>query len=321
MVAVARRRVADDDAEDVVQATLAEALTSREKPQDPEALRRWLWGVLRHKIADHYRKRRREVLDDDAGESMGEVPDDATEDLLRWAVARLPKGGDVQETFQWLLREGEGEKLENIAEEMGIPAPRVRKRVSRLREHLRSHWGKEVAILAAFGIVGALVWFFLKKPLAADDAQVAFPDPAVQEQERKQLRGIDFRRSGLRDCEAGRFDDCSLQLDEAKKLDPAGEADPRVQNARKAIEGHVKELLLRNQTTPTRKIDAPPVVPQDSLSNPPLPAPTAVTPFTPPLSTAQFGPAPKKAEPPQKAKKPGPSEPGDLMPAPNQSSL
>ena len=289
MVAVARRRVADDDAEDVVQATLAEALTSKEKPQDPDALRRWLWGVLRHKIADHYRKRRREVLDDSV-DAATDSPDEATEDLLRWAVQRLPQGGDVQETFQWLLREGEGEKLESIAEEAGIPAPRVRKRVSRLRQHLRTHWMKEVAVLAALGIVATLAYLFVRRPLEREGVEIALPDPAVQEQERKRQRGIELRRDGLRDCSKGLDDACIQQLDEAKKLDPAGE-DEVVLRARKAVEGR--------KLTPENTLDQKaPFVPllsdSSSLPEKPIPAPFSTS---APMTTSSLPVAPPTAAP------------------------
>ena len=37
-----------------------------------------------------------------------------------------------------MLREGEGEKLETIAAEANVPAPRVRQRVSRLRRYYKA---------------------------------------------------------------------------------------------------------------------------------------------------------------------------------------
>lgn len=300
MVAVARRRVADDDAEDVVQATLAEALTSKEKPQDPDALRRWLWGVLRHKIADHYRKRRREVLDDSV-DAATDSPDEATEDLLRWAVQRLPQGGDVQETFQWLLREGEGEKLESIAEEAGIPAPRVRKRVSRLRQHLRTHWMKEVAVLAALGIVATLAYLFIKKPLEPEGVQIALPDPAVQEQERKRQRGVELRRNGLRDCEMGFDDACILQLDEAKKLDPAGE-DAEVSRVRKQVEDRKRTLQNRPEDQKDDRLAPVPTKDSSSLSDFPAPQPSPSSlPGPAPFSTSSLAPPKVTGKPMGKA--------------------
>lgn len=170
--AMVRRRVPESEAEDVVQATLAEAVASTSAPDEPEAFRRWVWGVARHKIVDWHRRARRETpggatsdLEEDAPPPTGENEGDdgaAGRDLLRWAEAELPPGSDARRTLGWMLREGEGEKLESIAESEAMPAPRVRQRVARLRRHLRTRWALEVAALAALGLViAALVAYAL----------------------------------------------------------------------------------------------------------------------------------------------------------------
>jgi cytoskeletal protein RodZ len=61
-----------------------------------------------------------------------------------------------------MLREGDGEKLENIARDAKLPAPRVRKRVSRLRKFLRERWAAELALIGVLllcGGLGALYWY------------------------------------------------------------------------------------------------------------------------------------------------------------------
>jgi len=62
-----RRRVPESDAEDIVQSALTEALAARTAPDEPEAMRKWIWGIARNKIADFYRRTRREAA--------GELPD------------------------------------------------------------------------------------------------------------------------------------------------------------------------------------------------------------------------------------------------------
>ena len=153
-----RQRVPAADVEDVVQATLIEALASKHRPDDPESARRWLWGIARHTVTDLHRRGHREIADDDVDAAADDAPHDAT-DLMRWAEEQLPEGEDIPQTFEWLLREGDGDKLEHIADEAELPAPRVRQRVSRLRKHFRSRWALEVAAVAALVGIVLLVWW------------------------------------------------------------------------------------------------------------------------------------------------------------------
>jgi hypothetical protein len=96
-----------------------------------------------------------------------------------------------------MMREGDGEKLESIAESESLPAPRVRKRVSRLRKHLRDQWKKEVALLAALGLVAVLVVLALRArrpervPIARDPSPPV-PSHVVPRDERS-LPAIDPR--------------------------------------------------------------------------------------------------------------------------------
>src|SRR5262245_24500106 len=114
LIQMVRRRVPESDAEDIVQSTLAEALCARNAPEEMDGLRRFVWGIARHKVADFYRRARREKLAD-AEVATAEAPH-AEEDLLRWAARELPPTRDACQTLEWMLREGEGEKLEAIAE-------------------------------------------------------------------------------------------------------------------------------------------------------------------------------------------------------------
>ena len=221
MVAYARRRGAGADAEDAVQATLTDAWQKTERPTDPELLRRWLWGILRHKVVDTHRKRSREVvagvLEGPAADHAATSPvqEDAAQDLLRWASRNLPEGKDTAQTLEWLLREAEGESLDRIAHEAAIPPARVRKRVSRLREHFRLHWRRDVAALAALGVVvGVCIWLWPRPeasaPIAREPRQVA-PDP-------RRLRAVELREHAHDACERGDFPRCLELLDEARGL-------------------------------------------------------------------------------------------------------
>jgi len=144
-----------------VQATYADVLAARALPEDDEEFRRFVFGVARNKVFDHFRRQRRspeELSDDDA--EGGEQPLSAR-DILRWAEGELPDP-EAQDTLQWMLREGDGEKLEHIARDARVPAPRVRKRVSRLRKFLRERWAAELmlaGLAVVLGLLGTLYYF------------------------------------------------------------------------------------------------------------------------------------------------------------------
>jgi RNA polymerase sigma factor (sigma-70 family) len=175
--AAVRRRIHGDEAEDVVQATLADVLSAPQLPQDPEEFRRFVFGVARNKVFDHFRRQKRRGEDLDAEAQAGPEPPLSARDILRWAEAELPDS-EAKDTLEWMLREGDGEKLEHIARDARVPAPRVRKRVSRLRKLLRERWRAELllaglALLLAVG--GALYW--QSRRLGADD--VVEPEPRM----------------------------------------------------------------------------------------------------------------------------------------------
>ncbi|HLK39141.1 MAG TPA: RNA polymerase sigma factor [Polyangiaceae bacterium] len=148
--AFVRARVPPGEADDIVQGVLAEALAAERPPVEEDQIRAWLHGIARHKIIDSFRQARRERPQDPHLSDAVAAPEAAhgARELMRWAERELPAGDDNARTFEWMLREGAGEKLASIAADAEVPAPRVRQRVSRLRKHYRSRWAAEVAALA-----------------------------------------------------------------------------------------------------------------------------------------------------------------------------
>lgn len=153
---LARRKVAEADVEDIVQVVLAEAATSAHRPEDPTSARKWIYGILRNKIADYHRRPKREELVSEVRDEPQEHGAHDTQEvrsLLEWAMRELPSGMDARRTLEWLVRESEGETLEEIAQSEQLPAEQVRQRVSRLRRFFRE---RRVATAVGFAVLVAI---------------------------------------------------------------------------------------------------------------------------------------------------------------------
>jgi len=163
-----RARVPEPAVEDIVQSTLTEALDAEQHPEEDEDIVRWVHGICRHKVVDWFRRSRREVPRDlESGEeapvAAAESAPQSAMDLLRWAQKELPAGEENEKTLEWMLREGEGEKLETIAAEANVPAPRVRQRVSRLRRYYKARWAAQTAALAALLLIALAIALSLRR--------------------------------------------------------------------------------------------------------------------------------------------------------------
>jgi DNA-directed RNA polymerase specialized sigma24 family protein len=172
-----RRRVPAQAVEDVVHQTACEALAAEDPPLDPLEARRWLYGIASHKIADFHRRARRAAvvhgLDPEVLASR--PPALEARSLLRGVLADATRDPRGAETMGWIAREMQGERLESLAREAGLPPATVRQRVSRMRRWLRVRWGREALMLVAASILTLLLAL---RPQGAPPVEPIYADPA-----------------------------------------------------------------------------------------------------------------------------------------------
>ncbi|MGR8952681.1 MAG: sigma-70 family RNA polymerase sigma factor [Gammaproteobacteria bacterium] len=156
-------------ADDAVQETLLAAWQSADAFQGKAGFRTWLIGILKHKIADHWRRTEREVLTDDferadpdgvenededfflrnghwnGGPSTWQDPEAALKQQEFWAIYETCQNNLPAKMAQvFMLRELVGLEAEEICQEIGISdanywVTMYRARL-RLRECLEIRW-------------------------------------------------------------------------------------------------------------------------------------------------------------------------------------
>lgn len=260
-----RRRLPPADADDVLQAVYCAALEARTLPDDAVQLRRWMTVVARRKVAAYYERASAEQLGDPPEQVAPAAPIEAMS-LLRWAERQAEESEmqNVDETLDWMARESEGEKLEAIAAEAALPATRVRQRVVRLRRFMRARFALELSAALLAAIVVWWLWSRKTEPIATPAPS---PAPSVSVVPREPIddrgeRAAELRREALRDCALGRYAQCLRTLDDAAALDPAGDVEQTIVEARK----HALESLRAEQ--PLEKLAPPAPAPQPTIHKP-----------------------------------------------------
>src|SRR6266511_993438 len=126
-----------DRADDLVQETLLRAIANIDSFQPGSNLPAWLFTILRNLFRSDYRKRRREVEDDDGSyaETLKSQPEQAGRlefEELPGALAKLPP--DQREAL--ILVGASGLSYEEAAQICGCPIGTIKSRVNRARGRL-----------------------------------------------------------------------------------------------------------------------------------------------------------------------------------------
>jgi RNA polymerase sigma factor (sigma-70 family) len=282
-----RRRVPGDDVEDLVQTVLCDALDAERIPRDRAELRKWLVGIARHKVADYHRRSGRE-RPSELGDLEAEPPPVEERQMVEWAEQQAHSSRDARQTLEWMAREGEGEKLASIAAEAKIAPTQVRQRVSRMRRWMKERWLAELATAAAVLLLALVLWHWLRRPTTGPEnirpdevASTKPPEPTPVERARA------LRAEAEQACQRSQWQPCLDRLDEARRLDPAGDSSPEVTGLRE----RAQQALV-----PAPEPTASDSTPLDSKDLPPTPKqpPTDVTP--PPTTASVPAPTPSSTE-------------------------
>ena len=212
-------------------------------------------------------------------ELRGDEPPIEAREWADWAYKHTQHSHEEQRTLDWMAREGGGEKLAQIADEEQLPAAQVRQRVSRLRRLMRRRWMAELAAVAAVGALVLVAYAIFSDP-SAPVAVPTEPSPAEPTLEPEFERARQLRAEAERHCARGEWSLCREQLDEAKKLHPAGENDANV-------------VRLRKQADENRALEKLPEAPApESSAEPSVRLPLPVPPTIPPVAPKPTSKAP-----------------------------
>jgi DNA-directed RNA polymerase specialized sigma24 family protein len=128
----------------------------------------------------------------------------------------------------------DGVKIPAIGRELGLPGKEVRKRLTAMR---RAYF-KRLHLMGLMVMMIAVVAIFMGGPAGVGQGVPEEEDAGtagIAEQERERAAGI--REEALRDCDAGKWEQCEGGLDRARGIDPAGEQLPAVRGARERLDG------------------------------------------------------------------------------------
>jgi len=150
--AYVRRRGFLEDADDLVQTVLCDALAVQAVPAEAADLPRFVTGIASRKVADERRRRARWKHAELPELGVNMVPE-AT-DLLARIDAEL-SDPEQRRSLDWLLREHAGDSLLEIAREHALRPETLRQRICRLRRHLRAVHVWPLALLLGLGLAVA----------------------------------------------------------------------------------------------------------------------------------------------------------------------
>ncbi len=243
------RGMAGKRADDVFQETLARAAAAKSWPEEATPLGGWLRVIAVRAHADVLRKEGRTAKLEEPVEDIDAYPAVADELLfdvfeLAMQMAKADPARFAQD-HELFVAKTRGEDLGPVALAMGIKPESAERRYRRFVAHLKENWlviAATMAFLAVLGVKGFLEIHdrSLAKPAPVPTvAPPSAPSPATK-----------LRAEAFAACTAERWNDCWQLFESAQKLDPDGDSDPDVQQAREDVIRHLSEESKKRKQDP-----------------------------------------------------------------------
>jgi DNA-directed RNA polymerase specialized sigma24 family protein len=207
--------------------------------------------VLKDRKREAKRSRYHDGLSDEADDhapiarSPGKVADPVDLARQRKVLEGQFEAGDMPEHGDAIL-EGvvDGLSAKEIGAELGLSESAVKNRLARMRKLFK-------AKLAALGMLTLmlLVAVLFSVPIGGVATRDVGP-ASTSTQTPATTAAQTLRSEALRACQAREWDRCLARLEEARKLDPAGDEAPEVRAARARAEGALDEQDRRLEAKP-----------------------------------------------------------------------
>ena len=264
---LAHRHIDKADWDDLIQETRVRAWMGENHPDTIDGWRALCQKIIGDLIIDHIRKHDRRGCHD-AGvtsfaddhpdgrtEGDGERRDPIDERRMLELFEEMVADGEVpSRSRQIVAMVAESVPQDEIAEQLGVSHQTVRNDYTKIkkayRERLREFLerGKLYKILGGTGTLVVLLavgWWLLHRQEQPEakvfpDTPLTDPRPAAHTQWVK-THSADLRAEGLALCKQGKWIDCLVKLDEAKELDPAGDASDEVQTVRAMADDEIRK--------------------------------------------------------------------------------
>ena len=239
-----RRTVPEADLEDLTHDVIERALVTPAPPAGLEACKALVSKMASDVAVDSWRRARRrskvnaglyENPDNRPGLAVGASDAVHAREQIAFFRGQVDKGVITARQATILARHAEEVPGAEIADELRVAHQTVHNELSAGRRVLRASWAAYAAVGVLAG-VSLILWLLHDRDNMAKKTprEEIRPDPSAGPQGPTPLQiARDQRRDALHACDIGNYADCLEGLDRAAKVDPAGDASPAVQEARR----------------------------------------------------------------------------------------